>query len=78
MSKSKTLTALYDLLFGYSCFALGFSLLTFSHISQAVESVKVSWVFCENCLSVFCEFFHSMAAVLAQWEPLCFLQGRQA
>jgi hypothetical protein len=44
-------------LFGYRCFALSFSLLTSSHISQAVESVQVSWAFCENCLSVFCEFF---------------------
>jgi hypothetical protein len=49
-----------------------------THISQAIELVQVSWAFCENCLSVFCEFFHSMTAVLAQWEPLCFLQGRQA
>jgi len=34
--------------------------------------VPLSWVFCENCLSVFCEFFHSMITVLSQWEPLFF------
>jgi len=54
--------------------ALGF----LPHISQAIELLQVTWVFCENCLSVFCEFFHSMTAVLAQWEYLCFLQVRQA
>jgi len=62
-------------LFGYCCFALGFSLLISNHISQAIVLVQVSWAFCENCLSVFCEFFHSMAAVLTQWEPLCFSAG---
>ena len=43
------------------------------HLSQAIEAEQVSWGFCENCLSVFCEFFHGMMAALSQWGPLCFL-----
>ena len=43
---------------------------------QANEAVQASWAFCENCLSVFCEFFHSMMPALSRWVSLCFLQGR--
>jgi hypothetical protein len=50
--------------------------LTFLPPPQAIEAVQLSWAFCENCLSVFCEFFHSMMTVLLRWVPLCFLQGR--
>jgi hypothetical protein len=50
--------------------------LTFLPPPQAIDSVPSSWAFCENCLSVFCEFFHSMMTVLNRWGPLCFLQGR--
>ena len=54
---------------------LFFSFLILSTFKQAIEEVPLSWAFCENCLSVRVlyagEFFHSMVAVLAQWEPLC-------
>jgi hypothetical protein len=39
---------------------------------QANEAVQLSWAFCENCLSVFCEFFHSMITELLHWAPLFF------
>jgi len=57
------------------CFLL-FLTLTYNPLQQAIETVQLSWVFRENCLSVFCEFFRGMITVLFQWEPLCFLQGR--
>jgi len=56
----------------YSFFAFSFFLLTFLRISQAIDVLPVSWVFCENCLSVFCEFFHSMMPAVHQWEPRAF------
>ena len=34
--------------------------------------LPLSWAFCENCLSVFYEFFRSMIRVASQWEPLFF------
>ena len=36
---------------------------------QAIEAVPLSWAFCENCLSVLCEFFHSMMTALNRWAP---------
>ena len=51
--------------------------LTFLPPPQAIEAVPSSWAFCENCLSVFCEFFHGMMTALNRWGPLCFLQGRR-
>jgi hypothetical protein len=63
----------------YACFVLSFFnlafifyLLTFPRISQAIAVLPVSWGFCENCLSVFCEFFHSMIPATQQWEPRAF------
>jgi len=44
----------------------------FNPPQQAIEAVRLSWVFCENCLSVFYEFFHSMIIVLSQWGLLFF------
>ncbi|MBT8120066.1 MAG: hypothetical protein KJN89_10155 [Gammaproteobacteria bacterium] len=51
---------------------LVFVFLTFSRISQAIDVLPVSWAVCENCLSVFCEFFHSMVPAAQQWEPRAF------
>ena len=42
------------------------------HISQAIAVCPLSWAFCENCLSVFCEFFHGMIAGMPQWVPRVF------
>ncbi len=44
----------------------------FLPLQQAIEIVQLSWVFRENCLSVFCEFFRGMITVLFQWVPLFF------
>jgi len=49
-----------------------YSFLTLSRISQAIGVLPVSLAFCENCLSVFCEFFHSMVPAAQQWEPRAF------
>ncbi|MBT8119947.1 MAG: hypothetical protein KJN89_09550 [Gammaproteobacteria bacterium] len=46
--------------------------ITLSRISQAIDVLPVSWAFCENCLSVLCEFFHSMMPAAQQWEPRAF------
>jgi hypothetical protein len=77
-AKSKeTVSLLSTVFFLYSCFVLSFFefsfyLLTFPRISQTIAVLLVSWAFCENCLSVFCEFFHSMIAATQQWEPRAF------
>jgi hypothetical protein len=58
--------------FVLSFFIFSFFLLTLPRISQAIAVLPVSWAFCENCLSVFCEFFHSMMPATQQWEPRAF------
>ncbi len=50
------------------CF-LPFLILTLNPLQQAIEAVRLSWAFRENCLSVLCEFFRGMITVLFQWEP---------
>jgi hypothetical protein len=35
-----------------------------STLKRAIKAVQISWAFCEICLSVFCELFHSMISAL--------------
>jgi len=49
--------------------------LTYNPPQQAIYPAPLSWAFCENCLNVFCEFFHSMITVRDKWAPLIF-KGR--
>ena len=72
-SKAKTKQCLYLCRATSLCFCVSvYSFLTLSRISQAIDVLPVSWAFCENCLSVFCELFHSMVPAAQQWEPRAF------
>jgi hypothetical protein len=71
-SKAKTVSSFSTVRLLCGFLFLGVVFLTFSRISQAIDVLAVSWTVCENCLSVFCEFFHSMIPAVQQWEPRVF------
>jgi len=50
-------------------------ILTFNPPQQASERVLLAWAFCASCLSVFCEFWHSMVTIPFRWGTPCLLRG---